>query len=45
MVTILGAIALLMLLVQAPATAILLSRLLKAAGRRPPVEPGTPVLE
>lgn len=44
MVTIVGAIALLMLLVQAPATAILLSRLLKAPGRRPPVEPGTPVL-
>ncbi|MGK7904009.1 MAG: 2'-O-glycosyltransferase CruG [Hormoscilla sp.] len=45
MVTIVGAIALLMLLVQAPATAILLSRLLKAPGRRPPVEPLSPVLE
>lgn len=39
--TVQGAIALGLLLIQAPATAILLSRLLKGPSRRPPIEPCT----
>ncbi|HBE33952.1 MAG TPA: glycosyl transferase, partial [Cyanobacteria bacterium UBA11368] len=39
--TVQGAIALGLLLIQAPATAILLSRLLKGPSRRPPIQPCT----
>lgn len=39
--TVQGAIALGLLLIQVPATAILLSRLLKGPSRRPPIEPCT----
>ncbi|MCF2151145.1 glycosyltransferase [Desmonostoc muscorum LEGE 12446] len=40
-----SAISLLLLLIQVPATAILLSRLLKGPGRHPPIEPQQPTPE
>ena len=40
-----SALSLGLLLIQVPATAILLSRLLKGPGRHPPIEPQTPVPE
>ncbi|WP_341528828.1 2'-O-glycosyltransferase CruG [Nostoc sp. UHCC 0302] len=43
--TIESAISLLLLLIQLPATAILLSRLLKGPRRHPPIEPQQPTLE
>ena len=43
--SIISAISLILLLIQVPATAILLSRLFKGPGRQPPVEPQQPTLE
>jgi len=43
--TVESAISLLLLLIQVPATAILLSRLLKGPRRHPPIEPQQPTLE
>jgi dolichol-phosphate mannosyltransferase len=43
--SIISAISLILLLIQVPATAILLSRLFKGPSRQPPVEPQQPTLE
>lgn len=43
--TIISAISLILLVIQVPATAILLSRLLKGPGRLPPIEPQQPTPE